>query len=192
MKRILTVLCAAVTMLSVSACASGSGAESSQTAVPDYMEVVSDENVPQAYADVAKAYFEAIQNDDYDAYAKTVYPPYLDAYGAYLQKKDSDVEKAFHKMTHVFDEDGYESWRLTRLELRCKDEPDADGFFTTYQKDGIFDDAFIEAAKKDAKEYQNVVFSLSALYAGDEEPVTVVQSKQLFMIQNDTGVYLFG
>ena len=65
-------------------------------------------------------------------------------------------------------------------------------FFTTYQKDGIFDDAFIEAAKKDAKEYQNVVFSLAALYAGDEEPVTVVQGKQLCMIQNEAGVYLFG
>ena len=160
MKRLLSVLCAAVMMFSVTAC----GEQSSQNVIPDHMEVTAAENVPQEYADIAEAYFKAVQDDDYEAYVQLVYPPYLEIYNKYLTaNKNTDTEKAFHKMAHVFDEDGYESWRLTRLELRCKDEPDADGFFTTYQKDGIFDDAFIEAAKKDAKDYQNMDFSHSAL-----------------------------
>ena len=162
MKRLLPVLCAAVMMFSVTAC----GEQSSQNVIPDHMEVTAAENVPQEYADIAEAYFKAVQDDDYEAYVKLVYPPYLEIYNKYLtENKNTDTEKAFHKMAHVFDEDGYESWRLTGLSLEARDSADEESFYSTYTEMGVLDDAFVEKAKKDAKEYRSIRFTTRSLSA---------------------------
>ena len=65
-------------------------------------------------------------------------------------------------------------------------------FFSTYENAGVFDSAFTEQTKKDAKEMRNVKFTLYALYAGDDEPVAVAENREIIVIKTEDGAYLFG
>ena len=69
---------------------------------------------------------------------------------------------------------------------------DLDDFFHAYSAAGIFDDAFVESTKKDASEMHDVLFTLYALYDGDEEAVPIITNGEMFVLKNAEGAYLFG
>lgn len=190
MKRFLT-LCAAALLLT-GCSASGSSAPESKTEIPAELTVEPDEGFDEAYANCLRDYFAAIGNADYDAYKKTVYPAYLDCYAKYLATENETPESAFDALCHRFDEDGYESWRLTTLTVGDCANADIDGFFETYQKWGFVDEAFVTATKAEAQEIKHVQFSLYALYAGDEEPVCVARAAETVMLKTADGVYVIG
>ena len=201
MKRFILVCCAALSALCCTACgtasAGGSSAEESsqQKAQSDGLNVVCGESMDQAYADVLKAYFEAIDHQDYAAYQKTVYAPYQESYNKFLESKGSDLETTFREdLCTRFDEDGYDGWTLTELQIEyCPPEKeDLDDFFNAYSKAGIFDDTFVENTKEDAAEMHDIMFTLYALYDGDEEAVPVVTNGEIFVLKNEEGTYLLG
>lgn len=189
MKRLFAV-CAAAMLLA--GCADSSAAESGVTAIPETLTAEPEEGFDQAYADCLRDYFAAIGSADYEAYKKTVYPPYLECYGKYLEGEGSSLEQSFDSLCHRFDEDGYDSWRLTTLTVGDYYNPDIEGFFETYQKWGFIDEAFIGTAKAEAQEMKHVQFSLYALYKGDEQPVCVVRGSETLMLKTDSGVYVIG
>lgn len=179
--------------LLLTGCAGSSTPESSASpAVPETMQVSAPEEIGENYVECMRAYFEALDNEDYDAYCKTVYPPYREAFEAYLKEKGSDPKTAFRKQAHRFDEDGYESWRLTELSLSLYPDPDPEDFFASYVEAGVFDEDFSAQCQKDAEELADIQFSLYALYEGDEEPVQVVRSSEMYLIKTAEGTYLFG
>ena len=201
MKRIIFVCCAALTALCCTACGTGAaggssaGESSHQNAQADGLNVVCGESMDQAYADVLKAYFESIDKQDFAAYQKTVYPSYQESYGKYLEGEGTDLETTFREdLCTRFDEDGYDGWTLTELQIEyCPPEKeDLDDFFNAYAKAGIFDEAFVENTQKDASEMHDIVFTLYALYDGDEEAVPVITNGEIFVLKNADGTYLFG
>ncbi|WP_295093430.1 hypothetical protein [Ruminococcus sp.] len=203
MKRFMTVCCAAVLALCGTGCSSwgGSGssgaAESSQQTQEkkDGLNVVSSESMDPAYTELLTSYFEAINNKDYAAYEKALYPPFRESYDKYLQSKGSSLEQSFREdLCKRFDEDGYESWELTVLQIEYYPEErrDPDGFFKAYANAGILDEDFGERCKKETTEINDILFTLYALYAGDDEPVAVVTNKELYVVKTTDGVYMFG
>ena len=185
----LCAACAAVMLCS----ACGTGNKTDEMMQAD-MTLTVPEGFDQAYSDCLKTYFEAIEHKDYAAYQSVVYPPYLDVYADFLKENDKTVESAFDEMCTRFDEDGYESWHITELQVPeyTSDETSTDAFFQAFVAGNVFDDAFVEQCKKDAQELQDVKFSLYVLYQGDEEAVPVAENKEILMVKTSDGTYLFG
>ena len=158
------------------------------------LQIDAAEEVDSAYIDTLKVYFTAIEQKDYEAFKKTMYPPYLEAFNAYLQAQGSTPEENFQSLCTRFDEDGYESWTLTNLQVSYypDENVDLDDFFSAFIDAGIFDEKLAEDCKKNAEEIRDVQFSLQALYAGDEAPVTVVSGNEILMVKTADGTYLFG
>ena len=121
MKRIILICCAAVTAFCCTACSNtakggSSAGESKQQA--DGLKVTCSNDMDQAYADLMKSYFEAIEHKDYAAYQKIVYPPYQESYGKFLESQGTDPETTFREdLCTQFDEDGYDGWTLTELQI---------------------------------------------------------------------------
>lgn len=198
-RRGMILACAA--MLCCSACSGGSstGEVSSAAETQSGLKLTAAEDMDARYGETLKRYFEAVEAKDYDAYLATVYPPYAEVYGAYLESHDSSLQAAFESMCTRFDEDGYESWTLTDLDVAYysyqTEYVQSDGiedFFNRYVSYGVFDEAFVEQTKADAEDMHDVTFTLRALYAGDDEPVTVASGQEIMMIINKDGCWLFG
>ena len=198
MKRIIGICCAAVTAFCCTVCsntAQGGSSAGERTEQTDGLKVTCGNGMDQEYADLMKAYFEAIEHKDYAAYQKTVYPPYQESYGKFLESQGTDPETTFREdLCTQFDEDGYDSWKLTELQIEYypPEKEDLDDFFNAYSRAGIFDDAFVESTKKDASEMHDVLFTLYALYEGDEEAVPIITNGEMFVLKNADGAFLFG
>ena len=182
-------------------CCTGCGETSSQTdsepaeknSAGD-MTVEAADGFDETYQTLIADYFQAIENEDLEAYKAAMYPPYLEAFEKYVTENGSSLEERFQEVCHRFDEDGYESWKLTKLELSYypEDKVDLDDFFDAYASAGIFDADFIANCKEDTSEIKDVQFSLYALYEGDEEPVQVIGGSEMMVMKNADGAYLFG
>lgn len=192
MKRLMAAGCCAAVLLCAAGCGESS-AGSSETAA-EGLTVHASEDMDAAYTECVKRYFEAVERHDYEAYCAVMYPPYLEAYQAYLKEQGSTNEEAFDGLCSRFDEDGYESWTLTELELSYypQEKVDLDGFFERYSSAGVFDEGFGERCKKEAEEIRDLQFTLYALYAGDDEAVPVVRGNEMIAVKTSDGVYVFG
>lgn len=195
MQRLICTACAA--MLCLTACGSSSTAEESETPSMDSeLTVTAAEGFDPDYGECLKRYFEAVEHKDYAAYEAAVYPPYLEAYTEYLAKNDSTPEKAFESLCTRFDEDGYESWHLTELktayyESETEDDPLA-SFFEAFTGSDVFDDAFVADCYEQAEDMRDVVFTVYALYSGDDAAVPVVTNGEILMLKTSEGTFLFG
>ena len=149
-------------------------------------------NFEKGFADCISAYFEAVQNKDFIAYKQTVYAPYAEVYGNYLESKGKTLEASFASMADQFNEDGYESWDFTEIQLNYHPNEDVDDFFETWVEIGVFDEQFAEDCKAEAIAIRDVEFTLFALYKGDKAAVPVVQGGEMIMIQTEKGYFLFG
>lgn len=194
MKQILIAgICAA--MLCLTACGGAEDkAEQSKAGHSGGLTVHADENMDSDYIDTLKTYFTAIEKKDFAAYESVMYPPYLESFSAYLKENNKTIEENFDTICKRFDEDGYESWTLTDLHLSYYPEEklDLDGFFNAFKDAGIIDETLIENCKKNSDEIRDVQFTLYALYAGDEDPVPVVNGNEIMMVKTGEGTYLFG
>ena len=202
MKKIVRIGTAVLLALCCTGCASKQNAPDSNTESSQVTEqqaeglvVKAGEDVDEAYAECLKTYFEALDNDDFAGYQKTVYPPYQEVYAAFIKDNFDSLEDFFHQdLCKHFDEDGYDSWKLTEIQLSaCPPErEDTDNFLQHYVSAGVFDDEFVEKCKADATEIHDIYFTLYALYEGDEEPVPVVTDGEIFVLKNADGAYMFG
>lgn len=193
MKRIwMTGLCAA--LLLCTACGESTSVDSAGNNPADGLTVQAADEVEQGYSDCIKRYFEAIDYKDYEAYRAAMYPPYLEAYEAFMAQNGSTLEDAFAELCTCFDEDGYDDWTLTEIDLSYYPEEnvDLDGFFDAYVSAGIFDADFAETCRAETEEIRDIQFTLYALYSGDAEAVPVVSGSELMAVKTADGVYLFG
>lgn len=164
------------------------GMDSSKMAVS-----VTNDQFDAEFATLIKDYFTAVEEKNFAGYQATVYPPYQEAYGEFLETNGDTLESAFNQMHGSFDEDGYDNWHFTQLDLDYCEKEDIDNFFDMYQKGGIFDEAFEEKCRKDAKEIRDIQFSLYALYEGDEEATPVAREMEIIVLRTQDGkCYLFG
>lgn len=170
--------------------------EASTANVQNHSEMVvsvTDETFDTGYANCLKDYFTALDQKDFEGYKKTVYPAYQEVYDEFLKKDGSDIEKAFYEMRGQFDEDGYDSWYFSQLDMDYCENEDIDNFFDMYQQAGIFDEAFEEQCRKDAVEMRDIQFSLYAMYSGDKEATLVVPGGEIIVMKDSNGnYYLFG
>lgn len=196
----LACICAAAMLCCTGCKGQSSTAESStpKKSADGFTVTLADGTDPR-YGETLKRYFEAINNRDYDAYIATVYPPYREAYSAFLQSKGRTTEQSFRDTCAGFDEDGYESWKLTGVEagyFRYETEyVQSDGisdFFSEYSRMGVLDEDFEQKCRDAAEDIRDVKFTLYALYAGDEEEVPVVQGQEIMMLIDADGCWLFG
>ncbi len=180
----------ALMLLTMSSCENtSSGSEPPQDGIVLQYE---EDQFDAAYAECIKRYFEALEKSDFTGYEETVYPPYQIVYASFLESNGSDLETSFQSMKKQFDEDGYENWAFTKLELSYCATEDVDNFFETWINAGIFDEAFANDCKADATEIRDVQFTLYAQYEGDDYTVPVVQNGEMIMLKTDAGCYLIG
>ena len=153
-------------------------------------------DVDEAYIPLLRKYFKAIESEDYDTYLTVLYPPFKEAFSAYVESMEGDetLKDVFSDVCHRFDEDGYESWKLTTLEMENMPEGgiDIEGFFDSYINAGYFDESLKKECLENAEDIQDIRFSLYALYEGDEEPVMVVDENEIIVLKTKDGAYLFG
>ena len=156
--------------------------------------VHAEDGVEDEYADLISGYFAAIGRQDFEAYKAALYPPFAEAYGAYLEKDGSSLETVFNGMHDMFNEDGYESWHFSDITIANYPEErvDLDGFFNAYVSAGYFEQELADQCREEAEEIRDFQFSVSALYTGDEEPVEVISGKEIIALRTAEGVYLFG
>ncbi|MBR6107319.1 MAG: hypothetical protein IKQ39_04845 [Oscillospiraceae bacterium] len=192
--RLYPAVCAAAMLLCCTGCGGADSSSTESSAAENGLKTVSAEGVDAGCADCIKAYFEAIEAKDYEAYVKTIYPPYKETYDKLLNEKGDKPEDDFAELCTRFDEDGYESWHLTDLTLSYYEKEDTgiDKFFDRYVQGGVFDAQFVTDCKADAAEIHDVIFTLSALYKGDAEPVTVVDGAGILAVKNKEGWFVFG
>ena len=206
MKKFGVILLAALALLSVTGCSetAGNGGTQETTAAAAEksaggIEVTTGDGFDEEYSPVLKAYFEAIEKQDFDAYKASIYPPFYEKLEAFYKQQDKTMEDVFAGLHRQFDEDGYESWTFTRMYLTyyansqgVSSENDALDFLAAFQTNGIVDEAFVEDTKKAARDMQDVKFTVYALYNGDEEDVAVLSGKEILTIKTEAGTYLFG
>lgn len=198
MKTIPSLCTASLLLLCCTACG-----ESSQVigTIPEdgSIRVTAAEDVDARYGETLAAYFKAIDNHDYTAFEKTLYPPYKEQYTAFLKTKDSDLQKQFDALCTKFDEDGYEGWTLTDVSVSYYSKEGASGvsdgiddFFNAYVTQGVFDEAFVQSCRDEASDIRDIRFTLLALYDGDESAVPVVNGGEVLMLITADGCYIFG
>ncbi len=175
---------------------SAGSSEQPVSSAADYskLNVIASDGVDPGCTECIRSYFLSLEQHDFDAYQKALYPPFREIYAKFLAEKGSTPEEAFGDMCAQFDEDGYESWRLTELRLMYyeKESETIEEIFSRYIEGKVFDDAFEKNTKSDASELHDVVFSLDALYAGDTEPVNVVERSGILAVKNADGWFVFG
>ncbi|MBR5372072.1 MAG: hypothetical protein IK130_07640 [Oscillospiraceae bacterium] len=194
MNRFGAVLLAGLLAVSVTGCADEKKEE------PVELTVQAEEGFDEDYSRVMKDYFSAIEKQDFAAYKAAIYPPFFEKLTEYNKQKDNKtMEQVFEGLHKQFDEDGYDSWTLTRVvatiyknKQGVSSEQDALDFLDAYKSGGMVDEQFVEDTKKAAKDMQDVKFSVYALYTGDEEDVPVINAKELLVIKTEDGAYVFG
>ena len=153
-------------------------------------------DVDEAYIPLIRKYFKAIESEDYDTYLTVLYPPFKEAFSAYIEAQEGDetLKDVFGNVCHRFDEDGYDSWKLTTLEMENMPEGgiDIEGFFDSYINAGYFDESLKKECLENAEDIQDIRFRLYALYEGDEKPVKVVDDNEIIVLKTKDGAYLFG
>lgn len=198
--RLKQIACACAAWLCCTACAANeSSAGESSAPQAEGITLTVAEGTDQRYGETLQRYFEAIEQKDYEAYKAVVYPPYFEAYSAYLTKNGSTPEGAFADLCTIFDEDGYESWTLTALDVSTysinTEYQQTDGisdYFSAYAARGIFGEDFEQKCRDAAEDIRDIQFSVSALYAGDEAPVEVAHGKEIMMLIDSDGCWVFG
>ena len=169
------------------------GESSAPRVIPEGITLHTDEDVSSEYAETVKAYFAAVEQNDFEAYAGMVHPVYLSAFRTYLEEqKDSSPEENFARQHKRFDEDGYDSWRITDLTLSVYQEPDYDYYFKQFTDAGILTEEQVQTVRDSAEEMQDLKFSVDVLYEGDTEPVTVFRNQQMILFKTADGIRIFG
>ncbi|MCQ2407809.1 MAG: hypothetical protein MJ065_04690 [Oscillospiraceae bacterium] len=213
-KQLIILLCSM--MLLGTGCGAGSSAENSaaessaaadsataeQSSVEmkesseDGLTIRAAADVDTAYIPLLRKYFKAIEAEDYDTYLTVLYPPFKDAFSAFIESQEGDetLKDVFGEVCHRFDEDGYASWKLTTLEMENMPEEgiDIENFFDAYINAGYFDESLKKECLESTEDIQDIRFSLYALYEGDEEPVKVVDENEIIVLKTKDGAYLFG
>lgn len=187
-KKVSALLTAAVLL-------TGCGSDTSSEAkpqIPDGITMHTAEDVGSEYADAIKAYFTALDQNDYKAYSALVHPVYAEAFSEYLAKKDSTLKDNFNAQRKRFDEDGYAGWRITDITLSKYAKPDYDYYFSRFTDAGILTDEQVQAVKDSAWETEDLEFSVGVLYEGDPEPVTVFSAQEMILFKTADGVRVFG
>lgn len=153
-------------------------------------------DVDADYIPLLRKYFKAIESEDYDTYLTVLYPPFKEAFSAYIEAQEGDdtLKDVFGNVCHRFDEDGYDSWKLTTLEMENMPEEgvDIEDFFDSYINAGYFDESLKKECLENTEDIQDIRFTLYALYEGDEKPVKVVDENEIIVLKTKDGAYLFG
>ena len=153
-------------------------------------------DVDEAYIPLIRKYFKAIESEDYDTYLTVLYPPFKEAFSAYIEAQEGNetLKDVFGNVCHRFDEDGYDSWKLTTLEMENMPEEgvDIEDFFDSYINAGYFDESLKKECLENTEDIQDIRFRLYALYEGDEKPVKVVDDNEIIVLKTKDGAYLFG
>lgn len=172
-----------------------------QAAAPGELTVETEEGFDEDYVPVLKAYFSAIDKQDYESYKAAIYPPFFEKLTEYYQKQNpaKTMEQVFEGLHKKFDEDGYEGWSFTSLiagyyrnREGVSSEQDAYDFLNAFKDGGMIDESFVEETKKAAKDMKNIKFTVYALYKGDADAVPAVNGQEILGIKTEDGVYLFG
>lgn len=170
----------------------GGESSGSETVPADGITMHADESVSDEYTEAVKTYFTAIEQSDFAAYAAMMHPVYSEAFGEYLKQKGSSLEENFAAQHKRFDEDGYDSWRITDISLTKHTDPDYDYFFKQFVNAGILTDAQAQSVRDGAEALEDLKFSVDVLYAGDDAPVTAVTNMELVLFKTADGIKLFG
>ena len=209
LKRFLLVLSAAVMSLSVCACSGETAEESSNTpesSVSENEDSTAEEateeateeapvqadiplefdgsEVPDAAAKTIAEYFKAIMNQDYDAYAATLDPYYLEVYDTWLDGSFGyGMETSFETMHQSLmdaasvDEEGnavtVEEVTITKLQLKetaLEDGEEISVLIDDYlaQYDSVIGEGFTDGLRAQCDDVINITVTMTADWDGAE------------------------
>ncbi len=208
MKKMFGWLLAGVLAVTLCGCDFSGGGESAaessaqESQGSDELTVNLADGIDPEYGETIKRYFTAIEKQDFEGYKAEIYPPFFEKLTEYYSKDGKTMEDVFQTVCHRFDEDGYESWKLTRISAGYYTDSRAEAngiekdytadFLDAYVSSGIIDDAFSEEVQKAASDLQDLQFSVFALYEGDEEECKVVSGAEILVLKTEDGTFLFG
>lgn len=200
---------AAVTDADASAADSTDADSSSQAdVVYGTYEVEAEEGVEQACADVIKAYFTAIEEQDFEAYKATLYDYYYNVYNSWLQDNyDYGMETTMEQMHQtLLDNAGGDNLVITGVSVRPST---TEGVEATTNSEGeteatedlptqylhiyeeLLGEGFTDEVKKDVDNALVVAFTMKGTVDGGEEK-TVMEGYDLMMVEKDGAYYILG
>lgn len=175
---------------------SGCGEEETPTVdsrgIPLELQLIYDDaSVDRACAELISDYFTAIQNKDYDAYSKVIYPAYYSEMEEYLQEKyDYGMEQSFLNRVGMFEITDENNFRFTQIKLDAVTENSLDNYFT--QMNTLMGDDFEENIRSGMDEHQILMFSVNAISDDMEQETTVVNNNEMIVVTADDQYYLIG
>ncbi len=190
--------------------AENTGADDSSQADVVYgtYEVEAEEGVDQACADVIKAYFTAIEEQDFEAYKATLYDYYYNVYDSWLNDNyEYGMETTMEQMHQtLLDSAGGDNLVITGVSVTLSSTKGAEAtknsegeteatedlptqYLHIYEE--LLGEGFAEEVKKDVDDALVVSFTMKGTVGGGEEK-TIMEGYDLMMVEKDGAYYVLG
>lgn len=170
-------------------------------------EIEAEDGVDSACADVIKAYFTAIEEQDFDAYKATLYDYYYNVYNDWLQDNQGyGMETTMEQMHQsLLDSAGGDHLVVTGITVKLATaEGNADEAEATTEGEtedlptqylGIYEqilgEGFADEVKKDVDKAFVISFTMKGTVDGGEEK-TIMDGYDLMMVEKDGAYYVLG
>lgn len=152
------------------------------TEAAEQMQVLYDkEALDPDCAAVTERYFQAIQDQDFDAYKACIFPVYYE-----------HMEQSFRKRCAGFLGEGHASYQITSLQMEYAAEESLDSYFSSME--GIFGAEFQKDIQDAMEENHVILFTLKVRFDNAGEEQTLVQDNELILAKAkaDGTYYVFG
>lgn len=170
----------------------GGGESASQPEQPAQMQLLYDkETLDPDCAAVAERYFQAIQDQDFEAYKACIFPVYYDYMERMLQENyQYGMEQSFQNRCRGFLGEGHSSYQFTSLQMSYAADESLDAYFTNMEP--IFGADFQKDIQGAMEESHVILFSLNARFDSGTEEKTLVQDNELILAKAKGRYYVFG
>lgn len=176
-------------------CGGGSGDSTpATTEAAEQMQVLYDkEALDPDCAAVTERYFQAIQDQDFDAYKACIFPVYYEHMEQMLQTNyQYGMEQSFRKRCAGFLGEGHASYQITSLQMEYAAEESLDSYFSSMES--IFGAEFQKDIQDAMEENHVILFTLKVRFDNAGEEQTLVQDNELILAKAkaDGTYYVFG
>lgn len=171
-------------------------------------DIEMEDGIDQACADVIKAYFTAIEEQDFDAYKATLYDYYYNVYNSWLQDNYSyGMETTMEQMHQtLLDSAGGDNLVITGVSVRpsasesveaatnSEGETEATEDLPTqylHIYEELLGEGFADEVKKDVTNALVISFTMKGTVDGGEEK-TIMDGYDLMMVEKDGAYYILG
>lgn len=167
--------------------------DSETEAVPEWeLKLEAGDDISNACLTAVSAYFESMEQRDFEAYRKTIYPLYAEQMEAYLQESLSyGLETSFETLCSRFDStEG--ACQFTRLVLEWAPDESEEAQLYVNSLDTLLGVGFADQASAELDEVRTLFFSLYGVFGAQTEESLLCDAYELILVRIGETYYIIG